>query len=146
MIDAMRKNRSLRKLSFAYGREHVRDDEAAQLADVLAEIDMLTSLSLVACEIDVRGFEALAKALRTNTTLQRLDVSWNDTVTDDGVRAMVETLTADNHTLRKVTVAQCGVDTEVVDEMEQLLQRNERLCVQREADEAEARGRIKRAR
>lgn len=85
------------------------DKGAAEVAAALSVASCaLVSVELTACHIGVAGVEALAAALRVNSSLTKIDVGGNERMGDKGARALFGALRV-NRTLALLDVSDNGI-------------------------------------
>ena len=95
------------------------------LAQALAFNTSLQYLKLWGCAVKDAGVTMLACMLDTNTTLQQLDLSYNDQVTDAGYTALTQSLHS-NKTLKGLKLVRYGdaITPKGYKEVMQLFQKN----------------------
>lgn len=91
--------------------EQIGDGGAQALAIALKKNTTLLEMYLSSNEIGVAGAQALANALEHNANLQRLDLSYNYSVGNAGAKALAKSLD-NNATLKLLDLHQTGIGVE----------------------------------
>jgi len=87
---------------------NIGDAGAEIIADLLSSTSSLQFLSLVDCNIGAPGSTSIAKALKINTSLKDLDMSFNDRIGAAGVIALADAL-ATTTSLTSLWLEDCGI-------------------------------------
>ena len=87
---SLKENNSL--LTLILSRNYLSDGAAAHIADGLRHNDHLKKLDILGCSIGDQGMKSLGCALKMNSSLEDLNVTWNHSVTGVGLLALGESL------------------------------------------------------
>ena len=86
----------------------IGDTGASLISEAVRETAKLKILILHDCSITSRGAEDLARGLAQNSSLEKLDISWNYLVGDDGISHVAEAL-KHNKQLKELWISWCGM-------------------------------------
>ena len=121
LADSLINNKTIYDLLF-YGSAW-GDDSARILASYLKRSESLSSLTLDFCDIGDAGATALAEVLRTNTTLNCLDLCRNPGIGNPGVMSLCEALKV-NTTLSSLNLSGTGISDAGVLSLVEVLKTN----------------------
>jgi hypothetical protein len=71
----------------------------------------LKELTLFRCGMDSHGAAAIARALRKNSTLEVLNIFYDNCISDEGADTLAAALSSDNTTLKELRLERCGIAT-----------------------------------
>jgi Ran GTPase-activating protein (RanGAP) involved in mRNA processing and transport len=84
----------------------IGDPGASLISEALRETATLKTLILNRCDITSRGAEDLSRALAQNSSLEKLDISWNYLVGGKGISHVAEAL-KQNKQLKELWIGDC---------------------------------------
>ncbi len=120
LADALRVNVGLQRLDMSVNELY--SDGAIAFGKALAVNQSLIDLSLERNEISVAGAVAIGEALKSNTTLERLVLSGNPMIGDEGAAAIGLGL-LEQSALKALEMVGCGVGIEGADAFGRVLRR-----------------------
>jgi len=89
--------------SLIFHNIQISEEKMLEIGDALAANTMLTTLTLIRCKLTDVGFVHIARAMRTNSKITHLNLSYNNDVTSKGIVALGHALVY-NSTLRALSL------------------------------------------
>ena len=115
IAEALRTTRVLRKLNIGhFGIANPIGDKGLQyIAEALTTNTSLTVLKMWRCSLRIteRNGPTLTEMLQRNRTLRKLDLSWNEAISDNAASFIIEGLKK-NTTLKTLNLYKCSITDE----------------------------------